>query len=178
MPMPPMMRAAMNTLDVPGEGASDRGDDVQHADPEQRGAATEPVGGPAADERADHRAVERGTHRDAVDAGTQSPERLDRLLGARDDDGVEAEQKAGERGGDRPVDEAAIHRPRAHRRRRQNDGLGGYQGHATRCSSRCRSRCRSAFRRLLLHRRHPHHPAHVPSPPPRCSARASARPSP
>jgi hypothetical protein len=33
---------------------------------------------------------------------------LDRLLGARDHDGIEAEQEAGERGGQRPIEQAAV----------------------------------------------------------------------
>ncbi len=53
-----------------------------------------------------HRAVERRGHRDAVHAGAQSPERLDRLLRAGDDDGVEAKQESGEGGSDGPEQDA------------------------------------------------------------------------
>jgi hypothetical protein len=39
---------------------------------------------------------------------TQLPQRLDRLFRARDDDGIKAEQKARERRGDGPEEEARI----------------------------------------------------------------------
>ena len=77
------------------------------ADRDEGGAATESVGGPRADEGARHRAIERGAHGDPVHSGAQSPQALDRLLGAGNDDGVEAEQEARERGGQRPVEQAA-----------------------------------------------------------------------
>ncbi len=109
MPRPPMNRAAMNEPTPAGEGAAEGRDDVEDADPEQRRLAPEAIGRPAAEERAEHRAVERRAHREAVHPGAEAPERLDRLLRAGDDDRVEAEQESGERGGDGPEERAPLH---------------------------------------------------------------------
>ena len=92
------------------ETPSRRADKVQHADPQQRRLASKAVRRPAAEQRAEHRAVERRGHRDPVQSGAQSPKRLDRFFRAGDDDGVEAEQKSGERGGERPEKNTNVHR--------------------------------------------------------------------
>ena len=92
-----------------GEGAAERGDHVEDADPEEGRPAPEAVGGPAADEGADDGAVKRRSHRDAVHLRAEAPERLDRLLRAGDHDGVEAEQEAREGRGDGPEERAPLH---------------------------------------------------------------------
>ena len=70
------------------------------ADEEESRFAAEPIGRPAVEQRAQHRAVERGAHGEAVHTGTQAPQRLDLLLGTGDDDRVEAEGKPRKRGDD------------------------------------------------------------------------------
>lgn len=94
--------------DVRGERAADRRGEEQDADGEQGGPAAEAIGGPGTEQRAQHRAVQSGTHCDAMHAGAQIPQALNRLLGARDHDGIEAEQEAGERGGEGIVEQVTV----------------------------------------------------------------------
>ena len=110
MPRPPMTRADNEEANIRRQSRPNRADKVKHADPEQRGFASEAVGGPAADQRADDRAVEGGGHGNAVQSGTQSPKRLDCFFRAGDDDRVKAEEESRERGGERPEEDASIHR--------------------------------------------------------------------
>jgi len=51
----------------------DCADKIQHANPKQRGFASESVSGPAADQRPHDGAVECGSHGNAVESGTQAP---------------------------------------------------------------------------------------------------------
>ena len=110
MPRPPMKRAMHERGHIPGEAAADRRDDVEHAHAQQRGFAPEAVGRPAAQQRAEHRAVQRRGHRHAVQARAEIPERLDFLLRAGNDHGVEAEEEPGQRRGDGPKEDACFHR--------------------------------------------------------------------
>jgi len=73
-------------INIRGEAGPDGRYQVKHADPKQRGPASPAVSGPAAEQRSKHRAVKRRRHRHPVQAGTQSPERLDGFIGAGDDD--------------------------------------------------------------------------------------------
>jgi hypothetical protein len=79
------------------------------AQPTARFLAPEFIRGPAAEQRAEHRAVKRRPHRQPVHPRAEVPERLDFLFGARNDDGVETKQKAGERRGDGPKDNTRFH---------------------------------------------------------------------
>jgi len=90
------------------QGRPDGRREEQDADRDEGGAATESVGGPRADEGARHGPIERGAHGDPVHAGAQSPQALDRLLGAGDDHGVEAEQEAREGGDEGPEEQTAV----------------------------------------------------------------------
>src|SRR5208337_2576807 len=74
----------------------DRTHKVKDANPQQRGFASEAVSRPAPDERSHHGAVERGSHRNPVESGTQSPKRLNCFLRARDDDRVKTKKKPGQ----------------------------------------------------------------------------------
>ena len=85
-----------------GKGAAERRDDVEHADAQQSFFAAEIVGRPAAEQSAQHGAIERRANGDPVQSGTQSPERLDFLFRAGNDHGVKAEQKSGQRRNDGP----------------------------------------------------------------------------
>ena len=92
-----------------GERATERREHIQDADEEQCGFATVLVGGPAAEQRTQHCAVKRGTHRQPVHSRAEAPEFLDRLFGPGYDHRVKAEQKPGERRGDRPEKDACFH---------------------------------------------------------------------
>jgi len=96
-----------NTCRQAGPDCTDK---VKDADPQQRGFASESVSGPAAHERTDDGAVEGGSHRNPVEAGTQPPKRLNRFFRAGDYDRVKAEKESGERGCQRPEEDAGIHR--------------------------------------------------------------------
>ena len=110
MPRPPMTRASDEKRNICRQARSDCADKVKDADPQQRGFASESVSGPAADERTDDGAVEGGSHGNPVEAGTQPPKRLNCFFRAGDDDRVKAEKESGERGGQRPEEDASIHR--------------------------------------------------------------------
>ena len=94
---------------VTRERRPDGTDEIEYADEAQRRLASPFVGGPAAEHGADDGAIERRGHRDAMHAGTESPERLDLLLRTGDHHGVEAEQESGKRRRDGPEKDARVH---------------------------------------------------------------------
>ena len=96
-------------IDVGRQPRPHRRDEVQDANPNERPAATEAIRRPATEQRPQHRPPQRGAHGDAVHPRVEFPELLNRLLGAGDDDGIEAEEEAGEGGGERPEEEAWGH---------------------------------------------------------------------
>jgi hypothetical protein len=81
---------------------------VKDADPQQGRPAAEAVGGPAARQRSDHRTIQRGGHRDAMQPGAEPPEFLDGLFGSGNDNRVEAKEKSGE-GRNKGEEEDAVH---------------------------------------------------------------------
>ena len=95
--------------DVGRETTPDGRDEIEDANPEERRLTSQSVSRPSAAHRAHHGAIQRRGDRNAVHTGTQAPELLDRLLGTRDDDGIEAEQKAGKGRDDRPNHNTCIH---------------------------------------------------------------------
>ena len=69
MPRPPMTRATMNVETSGAKAEPDRADEIEHANAQQRRFAPEPVGRPAANQRAHHGAVEGRSHGDAMRPG-------------------------------------------------------------------------------------------------------------
>ncbi len=96
--------------DVGCQARAHRADEIKNADPEQSGLAPEAVGGPAPEQGTDHGAVKRRGHGNAVQSGTEPPKSLNGFFGAGNDDGVEAEEKSGKRRGERPEEDATIHK--------------------------------------------------------------------
>ena len=70
------------------------------------------VSRPSTDQRTQHRPPESHAHRPAVDARAESPEFLDGLLRAGNDNGVKAEEKTGQGGGQGPEDKSCLHNAR------------------------------------------------------------------
>ena len=110
MPRPPMTRAIITCGNIYRQARPDCADKVKDADPQQCGFAPEAVSRPAADERTDDGAVEGGSHGNPVESGTEPPKRLNGFFRAGDDDRVKAEEEPGERGSERPEEDASIHR--------------------------------------------------------------------
>src|SRR5207237_10500199 len=71
--------------------------------------ASEPVGGESARQGADDSAVEGCGERDTMHPSAEVPERLDPLLGARNDDGVESEKETSQGRSDRPIENPPTH---------------------------------------------------------------------
>ena len=110
MPNPPMTRAAMNMATLGAKSRAHCADKVKNADPEQRSFASEAVRRPSAEQGANDGAVKRRGHGNAMQSGTQPPERLNCFFGAGNDDGIKAEKKSGKRRRERPEEDATIHK--------------------------------------------------------------------
>jgi hypothetical protein len=84
------------------ETRPDRRDEVEDADPEKRLPAADTFGRPPAEERSEDGAPQSGARAEPVHEGVERPQGLDLLFRARDHDGVEAEEEAGQARRDGP----------------------------------------------------------------------------
>ena len=93
-PRPPMKRKTHERQPVPREAAARRRHEVEHGDDQEHRAAAVPLGRLARANRSEDRADERAGDREAQLVAVEQEPQAQRVGRARDDGGVEPEEKA------------------------------------------------------------------------------------